>query len=132
MKVLLVLSVILAAAVVHADHAGTCPDNLAPTCKCADGTVVILNTPVARALCSGQGFPTCLCTDGSVPVEPKDHDVDGVDDHAHKDHDVDGVDDHDHKSPCANRAEPLCSGWFQTFIKIFFFIQQISSIQDIL
>ena len=108
MKILLVLSVILAAAVVHADHAGTCPDNLAPTCKCADGTVVPSRSrrDADKKPCP-KGRPTCLCTDGSTPVKPKGGD---------------GHEEDAHKSPCADGADPQCSGWFQTFINIIFLI----------
>ena len=92
MRVLLVLSVLLVAGVVYGDRGGSCPDALAPTCKCADGTIVPPRSrrDAHKNPCPS-GRPTCLCTDGSAPVKGE-----------HK--------EDRHHSPCANKAEPVCSG----------------------
>ncbi len=76
MKLLLVVSVLLAACVVYGDRGGSCPDALAPTCACTDGTAVPTRS---KGKSCPEGRPTCLCTDGSAPIkeESGEHIEDG-------------------------------------------------------
>ena len=86
------LSVLLVAGVVYGDRGGSCPDALAPTCTCPDGTIVPPRSKRdAHKKPCASGRPTCLCTDGSAPV--KEEREEGR-----------------HHSPCADKAEPVCSG----------------------